>query len=299
MDYPKSIPSTGLVDGRFVDEDPVTGKPGSLIPASWGNGVTLEMLKVIQAAGLTPNEAANDQLLTALRSDKLFTTAPQFDSDQSVATTEFVARSGLQFSGFASYATGVALTAANVGGVASFATATAITATLPPTAGIAHASTIMVINAGNGVLTVTSAGGNDSIKASNGVSGPVSLGLGDTAEFIKLDSQWRLIGGTASTKYASAFFGVRGNVGYQRYPSGNIEQWGVGTTDANGLVTVTFPITFPTAFSSIVAMHVGGDGAMVIMYANSATQQSCRLKVRSYTGESVGGWGINYFAKGY
>ncbi|PGR44779.1 phage tail protein, partial [Bacillus cereus] len=40
MDYPKSVPSVGLVDGRFVDENPVAGTPGSLIPAVWGNSVT-------------------------------------------------------------------------------------------------------------------------------------------------------------------------------------------------------------------------------------------------------------------
>ncbi len=36
MDYPKRVPSVGLVNGKFVDENPVTGAPGSLIPAQWG-----------------------------------------------------------------------------------------------------------------------------------------------------------------------------------------------------------------------------------------------------------------------
>lgn len=298
MDYPNSIPSAGLVNGRFVDEDPLTGKPGSLIPARWGNGVTQELLNVINAGGIPPTEAKEDQLLSALRSNKLFLTSPQFTNDQSVATTEFVTRSGLQFSGFASYATSMTLNASHIGGVASFSSASPLTATLPPTSGVAHASTIHVINAGNGVLTINTAGA-DVIMASNGTSGPLKLGLGDSAILIKLTNQWRLYAGSISDRFASAHSGVFGNVGYQRYASGTIEQWGVGTTDANGDVYVTFPISFPTAFSSIVAMHVGGDGAMVIMYANSATKQGCRLKLRSYSGEVSSNWGINYFAKGY
>ncbi len=67
MDYPKSVPSVGLVNGKFVDENPVNGTPGSLIPAVWGNTVTEELLNVVQAGGLQPSETAHDQLLTAIR----------------------------------------------------------------------------------------------------------------------------------------------------------------------------------------------------------------------------------------
>ncbi|WP_236178381.1 MULTISPECIES: gp53-like domain-containing protein [Pseudomonas] len=299
MDYPNSIPSAGLVNGRFVDEDLITGKPGSLIPASWGNGVTQELLKVIQSAGLTPSESANDQLLTALRGNKLFVTPPQFDSDQSVATTEFVTRSGLQYSGFASYAASVALSAANVGGVASFSSATAISTTLPATSNIAHGSTLQVINAGTGVLTIETVG-SDVIKAANGAGGPIGLGLGDSAEFIKLDNQWRLIGGTMSNRYSSLLSGVSGSSGYQRHASGNIDQWGMAVSDANGDIKVVFPISFPNAFSSIVAIHSGGDGAMVILTGSPApSKQGCTLKIRSYNGGVASNWTVLYHAKGY
>lgn len=299
MDYPRSVPSAGLVDGKFVDENPVTGAPGSLIPASWGNGITQEVVSVIQAAGISPTEGLNNQLLAALRSSGLFVTAPQFDNDNSVATTAFVTRNGLQFSGFISYADSAVLTVSNIGGVSSFTSNTPITAMLPVTAGIAHASTMNIINAGAGALTVSAAPGPDTIKTSNGVIGSIVLGMGETAEFLKLENQWRLVGGTVSLKYASLFSGMNGNPGYQKYSSGNIDQWGYGTTDANGEVFVTFPISFPTAFVSVVATHVGGDGAMVIMLAGTATKQGCRLKVRDMGGSVRAGWGVTYFAKGY
>jgi len=67
MDYPKSVPGSGLVDGRFVDEDAIAGTPGSLIPASWGNSVTQEILGAITAAGLKPDEQQTDQLAQAIR----------------------------------------------------------------------------------------------------------------------------------------------------------------------------------------------------------------------------------------
>jgi hypothetical protein len=66
VDYPKSVPSVGLVNGKFVDENPVTGTPGSLIPAAWGNGVTQEILNVLAAAGIAPDETKTDQLAQAL-----------------------------------------------------------------------------------------------------------------------------------------------------------------------------------------------------------------------------------------
>ncbi|MFJ2480501.1 phage tail protein [Pseudomonas sp. NPDC087598] len=67
MDYPKSVPSVGLVDGRFVDENPVAGTPGSLIPAVWGNNVTQEILSVITGGGLVASEADTSQLFKAIQ----------------------------------------------------------------------------------------------------------------------------------------------------------------------------------------------------------------------------------------
>lgn len=67
MDYPKSVPSVGLVNGKFVNEDAVAGMPGSLIPAAWGNSVTDELLNVIKSAGLEPSETDASQLLQAVK----------------------------------------------------------------------------------------------------------------------------------------------------------------------------------------------------------------------------------------
>lgn len=66
MDFPKSVPGVGLVNGQFVDEDPLAATPGSLIPSAWGNSITAEVLNVIEAAGLSPDENDLTQLLAAI-----------------------------------------------------------------------------------------------------------------------------------------------------------------------------------------------------------------------------------------
>lgn len=66
MDYPKSVPNVGLVNGKFVDENAATGQVGSLIPAAWGNSVTSEILNVLSAASIKPDEQSTDQLSKAI-----------------------------------------------------------------------------------------------------------------------------------------------------------------------------------------------------------------------------------------
>lgn len=86
MDFPKSVPSVGLVNGKFVDENSVTGQVGSLISSEWGNAVTDELLNVIRAGGEQPSEADHDQLLSAIKTivkdsippEKIRTTLAQY-----------------------------------------------------------------------------------------------------------------------------------------------------------------------------------------------------------------------------
>lgn len=92
MDYPKRTPGIGLVGGKFADENASTGQPGSLIPATWGNAVTDELLAVIKAAGLTPSEDNNAQLLQAIQG----LAASDVKRAVRVATTGPIALSGLQ-----------------------------------------------------------------------------------------------------------------------------------------------------------------------------------------------------------
>lgn len=133
-------------------------------------------------------------------------TPAQFDSSKLLATAEFVKRSGVEFSGFTSNSADLALTAAHVGGLHSFSSAGQITATLPPSASIAQGATVTLACAGAGGLRVVGAG-TDVVYTSTGVTGPILMALGDTAEFIRLQDQWRLIGGTVALRYAAVMSG--------------------------------------------------------------------------------------------
>lgn len=133
-------------------------------------------------------------------------TPARFDSSKSLATTEFAKLRGVEFSGFTTNSASLALSSAHVGGLHSFSDAVQLTATMPPSSGIAQGATITLACAGPGGLRVVGAGA-DVIYTSTGVSGPMVLALGDTAEFIRLEGQWRLVGGTVALRYAGVASG--------------------------------------------------------------------------------------------
>lgn len=362
-------------------------------------------------------------------------TPAQFDSSKSVATTEFVKRAGVEYSGLSSVGASTALTSASIGGVVSASSATPINVTLPPTAGVPHGATIEVVNAGGGGVVTMLPSGSDVLTAQSGLVVPVVLGAGDNAYFVKITGEWRLRGGSVSLKYSAVFSGAnwltqplfdngkalattefaqraQGNFagrvdigalpatlsasaagcrivlaasgtitlplvasvptgtnfflfnttpgvvtvarqgtdvisamsvnsltsvtlqslstivitagngqwvvedgmsalkyapefasfwsgsGYQRLPSGAIEQWGSGVTDANGYVYVTFPIPFPNAPRNIVPMHVGSLCLMHAVMGAGLSASGCTLRVQNQSGSAQAGWTVWWRAIG-
>ncbi|MQG94499.1 phage tail protein [Pseudomonas sp. MN1F] len=132
-------------------------------------------------------------------------TPAQFDTTPVVVNAAFVKRMGVEYAGYSNYAASTALALSEVGKLVAFANAaTPMTATLPTGGTITPGATVTLL-CGQGTLTVTAAAG-DSIDAV-GVPGDVVMGQGDTAEFIRNGSLWRLIGGTALLRYSAIMQG--------------------------------------------------------------------------------------------
>jgi len=177
-------------------------------------------------------------------------TPAQFSNDKSFPTTEYVRRQGLQYSSYLSVTASTVLTLAEVGGLTSFASASPLGCTLPATSTIpaTAAAIITVANAGAGLVTVVP-GAGDTLNTVSGVVGNIVLGLGDTAEFLRLGGQWRLIGGTIAVRYSAMFAGSNAASGYQKLPNGQQECRGtfVASATPGAAVAVTFPQGFGRA----------------------------------------------------
>ncbi|MCP1483984.1 hypothetical protein J3D48_000297 [Pseudomonas fluorescens] len=291
MDYPKSVPSVGLVNGQFVDEDPIAGKPGSLIPATWGNSVTQEILNVVQAAGLTPNESSNNQLLGALRSPALFMTAPQFDGGRSAATSEFVQRALGSYASARGISTATQLTLADVGCSIGLGGNAAYTVTLPDAAAVPSGATISLHCRNSAPVTVASKTGAQ-ISPQGAYLASIVLNNGESANFVRESGVW-VVYGTAALKYSASYAVQFGTSGYQKFPSGLILQWVTGGSDANGNMTVSLPIRFPNAVLGGVANEgnpAGWSASNVTVWAfdgGSSTTTTVVARVRSVLASSV------------
>jgi hypothetical protein len=267
MDYPKSVPNVGLVNGKFIDENTVTGAVGSLIPSAWGNAVTDELLAVIKAAGLEPSESEGDQLLKAIRSSALFQTQPKFTSTKAGATTEFVQQALGSLAGYSAYTTNTVLKAADVGKYI-YAGASNITLTLPDLASL-PAGSKLYIQTGSGSNNVTIASVNGSIAGPNGnvsVTPNLVLSAGVATELISSGQTWIAVGGTGLVSLSVN--------GYEKLPSGLIRQWGTVVTTPSG-AAVTFPIVFPNAVVSLIGSPSNNDlGGVFSIFTRSGLTNS-------------------------
>jgi hypothetical protein len=221
-------------------------------------------------------------------------TPAQFSSDKSFPTTEYVRRQGLQYSSYLAVTANTVLTLAEVGGLTSFASASPVGCTLPATSTIpaTAAAIITVANTGTGLVTVAP-GAGDTLNTLSGVVGNIGLVQGDTAEFLRLGGQWRLIGGTVAARYSAMFAGSNAVAGYQKLPNG--QQECRGTFTSNVTPGAAMPVTFPQGFGRV-------DEIIVTPLNASTTTTSAWVDSPTPTGFNgrcnIGGLVCHYVAKG-
>ena len=129
-------------------------------------------------------------------------TPPRFDSDTSIATTEFVQRALGNLAGVDSYNTSVTLTAAQVGrGILYFGSADA-TAVLPLFSTCPAGSSLLFHNISASSLTVQRQGSDLLLGVSGATS--VVLGPGDSLVVVHQGAanQWMVVGGSAQYPYS-------------------------------------------------------------------------------------------------
>lgn len=188
----------GIVTVACIGGDGINVGPSQVANIALQPGATLELV----SNGATVWWAEGS---AQLQYSKVFGNTPaQFDNSKLLVTSEFVKRMGLEYGDYTNYAATATLTAADIGKVAAFAGAGAMIATLP-TGPLIPRGAVVKILCGMGTVTVTTAAG-DSVDAVNYV-GNINMAQGDTAEFIRIGSLWRLIGGSVSLKYSALMSG--------------------------------------------------------------------------------------------
>jgi hypothetical protein len=101
---------------------------------------------------------------------------------------------------------------------------------------------------------------------------------------------------TPTSGFASSF----GTSSYTKLPNGYIRQFGTGTTDGTGLLSVTFPTTFPTAIRSYgAAIIVSSFGSSIMAQAGAASTSSLNvLSVAPATGAGIAAGQVSWWAEG-
>lgn len=202
--------------------DPTYNTPGAM------NAFQEEICRVIEGAGLILDGADLGQLLKATK---------LLSGQRSRSQTVINANTGLT----ASHGCGIVIGNAGSG----------ITATLMAANALAVGDRVAFFNKGAGNMTVACAGADTITLGATTVTSLV-VATGDSL-VLEADGAgtFYAVGGSTLFSYGSAFAASLGTSGYQKLPSGYIQQWGY-KSGGGATGTVTFPIAFPTACYTVV-----------------------------------------------
>lgn len=173
---------------------------------------------------------------------------------------------------------------------------TAYTVTLPDVADV-PAGSVIALHCRNSIgVTVASKVGSQ-ISPQGAYLSSITMAAGESATFVREGSIW-VVYGLAALKYSQLVSASTGESGFLKHPSGMIEQWGSGVTDASGNIYVTFPQSWPVAMRNIGLLHLGSMGLMGCVVRGSITKTGCTFRVRDDQGITAADWTVYWRALG-
>lgn len=215
-------------------------------------------------------------------------TPAQLDNDTSLATTEFVKKSGLTLSRFNAYTDSATLPASVVGSAVEFyGSAAGKTLTLPLSSEVRNADAILLFNFASVPVTLAKQGVD--MIGSGGGGGVASLVMqpGDNVLLIAGSNLWFIVGGTSANQFSGSFAASLGPNGYQTLPSGQIIQTLSGNLATVGGTTVNASLTFAKKFP------VACDSVVAIAITSEPSQYQCSCGIPTDTGVTLYARGVS------
>jgi hypothetical protein len=229
-------------------------------------------------------------------------TPPLFDSGKSFATTEFVQKALNGYSSFQVISASRNLALGDIGALLWFNSVGSYTLNLlaPSVMGVPNTGASFTVFCTSVGGTIAASGGATIQDQSGGLSTSYAMKLGQSAKFVATGpSQWTVLEATSSLGKNADFNGSFGANGYQKLPSGYIEQWGTAVTDASGKAYVSFTTAFPNALLNITPVHVGSLALMSCVMSGSQSKTGCTLLLQNQSGAGAINWVMYWRAIGY
>lgn len=221
-------------------------------------------------------------------------TPPQFDNDNSIATTAFVRQALGSLSGASTISVSGAVSAELAGQVISLSGVGAVSATLPLASSV-PAGTAFEFVATTANQSVSRSGSDQIFPNATGVTS-IALNAGDSLRVVSDGgAKWLAVGGSAQLGAAAVFGATKSANGLQRLPGGLILQWATGaqvTASAGAVVdtTVALPATFPNALLHVVptTVYVSGNATTFAEKATGSTTSVIALQLLNGTSTASG-----------
>ncbi|WP_177490461.1 hypothetical protein [Pseudomonas sp. HMWF006] len=204
-------------------------------------------------------------------------TAPQFDKDLTLATTEFVQRALGNDSDFAILVGVTTLNAGHAGKLIYAGAGGNYTVTLPSAAAVKAGTRLPIVMFASQPCFIATQPGQLVYFNGSQTLANITLGLGDSLTVESDGANWYAIGGSVQLKYSSAFGSSLGTNGYQKLANGLIIQWGTVAGSVSGPVPFSFYMAFPSVLYSLtltVAITPGSNGVFGTLESQSTTGAS-------------------------